>query len=249
MNVGQVAAAVGISVRTLHHWDAVGLLTPSGRTTAGYRSYGEADLQRLQQVLTYRELGFALDEVRVLLDDPAVDVLDHLRRQQELLADRIARLQTVAAMVHRAVEANRMGINLDPQELREVFGADDPTLHAEEAEQRWGGAVAYAQSKAHTSAYSKSDWLRVKAEGDDVRRRFLEAMVAGVTATDPEVLAIAEEHRQQICRNYYELDQAMHRGLADMYVADERFRAHYDAVAPGLAQYIHDAVHANAAGR
>jgi DNA-binding transcriptional MerR regulator len=248
MNVGQVAAAAGISVRTLHHWDAVGLLTPGDRTSAGYRSYGEADLQRLQQVLTYRELGFALDEVRVLLDDPAVDVLDHLRRQQELLADRIARMQTVAAMVHRAVEANRMGINLDPQELREVFGAHDPTLHAEQSEQRWGGTDAYAQSKAHTWSQSKQDWLRVKAEGEDVERRFADAMLAGRPADDPSVTALAEEHRQQISRNYYECDESMHRALADLYVSDERFVAHYDAVSPGLAQYLHDAVHAHAGG-
>ena len=131
MNVGQVAAAAGVSVRTLHHWDAVGLLVPSGRTAAGYRAYAPADLERLQQVLTYRELGFSLDDVRRLLDDPAVDALDHLRRQQELLADRIARLQSVAALVSRAVEARSMGIELDPHELREVFGDEDPTQHAE----------------------------------------------------------------------------------------------------------------------
>ena len=129
MNVGQVAAAAGVSVRTLHHWDAVGLLVPSGRTAAGYRVYAPADLERLQQVLTYRELGFSLDDVRRLLDDPAVDALDHLRRQQELLADRIARLQSVAALVSRAVEARSMGIELDPHELREVFGEHDPTEH------------------------------------------------------------------------------------------------------------------------
>ena len=110
MNVGQVAAAAGVSVRTLHHWDAVGLLVPSGRTASGYRTYSPDDLERLRQVLTYRELEFSLDDVRRLLDDPEVDALDHLRRQQALLADRIARLQSVAALVSRSVEARRMGI-------------------------------------------------------------------------------------------------------------------------------------------
>jgi len=246
MKVGQVAAAAGVSVRTLHHWDAVGLLSPSGRTSSGYRSYDDGDLERLRQVLTYRELGFGLDEIRALLDDPSLDVRDHLRRQQELLAERIARLQSVAALVRRAVEAHSMGINLDPHELREVFGDDDPTGYADEAEQRWGGTDAYKQSHARTSSYSKADWHRVKAEGDEVRSRFVEAMTAGLPAADPSVTEIAEEHRRQISRNYYECDVEMHRGLADMYVADERFRAHYDAVASGLAQYVRDAVHANA---
>ncbi len=185
MNVGEVAAAAGISVRTLHHWDAVGLLVPSGRTAAGYRTYDAADLERLQQVLTYRELGFGLEDVRRLLDDPDVDGLDHLRRQQSLLANRISRLQTVAALVSRAVEARSMGIELDPHELREVFGDEDPTQFAEEARERWGDTDVYAQSHARTSSYSKDDWLQVKAEGEDVERRFAEALAAGLPVVLP----------------------------------------------------------------
>ena len=249
MNVGQVAAAAGVSVRTLHHWDAVGLLVPSGRTAAGYRTYSAGDLERLRQVLTYRELEFSLDDVRKLLDDPEVDALDHLRRQQELLADRIARLQSVAALVSRAVEARSMGIELDPHELREVFGDEDPTQHAEEVRERWGDTDAYAQSHARTSSYGKQDWLEVKAEGDDVERRFAEALAAGLPADDPSVTAIAEDHRQHISRRFYDCSPEMHSSLADMYVADERFTAHYERRAPGLAQYVHDAVKANAAGR
>ena len=246
MNVGQVAAAAGVSVRTLHHWDAVGLLVPSGRTAAGYRTYSAGDLERLRQVLTYRELEFSLDDVRKLLDDPEVDALDHLRRQQQLLADRIARLQSVAALVSRAVEARSMGIELDPHELREVFGDDDPTQHAEEVRERWGDTDAYAQSHARTSKYSKQDWLEVQAEGEDVERRFAEALAAGLPADEPSVTAIAEDHRQHISRRFYDCSPEMHSSLADMYVGDERFEAHYERRAPGLAQYVHDAVKANA---
>lgn len=246
MHVGQVAAAAGVSVRTLHHWEAVGLLVPSGRTAAGYRTYSAADLARLQQVLTYRELAFSLDDVRRLLDDPEVDALDHLRRQQSLLADRIARLQSVAALVSRAVEARSMGIELDPHELREVFGDDDPTAHAEEARERWGETDAYRQSHARTSSYSKDDWLAVTAEGEDVERRFADALAAGLPADDPSVTAIAEDHRQHISRRFYDCSREMHGSLADTYVVDERFTAHYERRAVGLAQYVHDAVKANA---
>ena len=248
MNVGEVAAAAGVSVRTLHHWDAVGLLVP-GKDGNGYRRYSDADLERLRQVLVYRELGFPLDEIGRLLDDPEVDSLAHLRRQQQLLADRITRLQTVAALVSRAVEATSMGINLDPQELREVFGDDDPTEHAAEARERWGDTDAYRQSQQRTSRYSKQDWLRVKAEAEDVERRFAEALAAGLPADDPAVTAIAEDHRLQIDRSFYECSHEMHSSLADMYLSDERFTAHYEQIAPGLAQYVHDAVHANAASR
>lgn len=248
MNVGEVAAAIGVSVRTLHHWDAIGLVVP-GKNANGYRRYGPADLERLRQVLVYRELGFALDAVQRLLDDPDVDALAHLRRQQSLLADRIARLQDVAALVHRAVEAHDMGIELDPHELREVFGEHDPTEHAEEARERWGDTDAYRQSHARTSRYGKQDWLRIRDEQQGIERRFVEALAAGLPADDPQVRAIAEDHRRSIDDRFYDCDHGMHRALADMYVADERFTAHYEQIAPGLAQYVHDAVHANAAGR
>ena len=142
-----------------------------------------------------------------------------------------------------------MGIELDPHELREVFGDEDPTQHAEEARERWGDTDAYAQSHARTSSYTKQDWLAVKAEGEDVERRFAEALAAGLPAHDPSVRAIAEDHRQHISRRFYDCSREMHGSLADTYVADERFAAHYDRRAPGLAQYVHDAVKANAAAR
>ena len=246
MQIGEVAAATGVSVRTLHHWHDVGLLVPSGRTASGYRSYDADDLERLQQVLTYRELGFALGDVKQLLDEPDVDVLDRLRRQQQLLADRIARLHAVATLVHRAVEARSMGIELAPHEIREVFGEHDPAEHADEARERWGDTDAYAQSHARTSAWSKQDWLRVKAEGEDVERRFAAALAAGLEPDDPAVTAIAEDHRLHISRRFYECSRETHVGLAELYVSDERFAAHYERAAPGLAQYVSAAVKANA---
>ena len=248
MNVGQVAAAAGVSVRTLHHWDAIGLLVPH-KGANGYRDYGPAELDRLQQVLTYRELGFGLDEVKALLDDPHVDALAHLRRQQELLADRIARLQDVAALVHRAVEAKSMGIELEPHELREVFGDEDPTQWQAEAQERWGDTDAYRQSRERTSSYGKQDWLRLKEEMASLDARFAAALAAGLPASSPEARAVAEEHRQHLSRSYYDCSYEMHVGLGEMYVADERFTAHYERIAPGLAQYVCDAVRENAAAR
>lgn len=173
--------------------------------------------------------------MRRLLDDPDVDALDHLRRQQSLLADPIARLQSVAALVLRAVEARSMGIELDPHELREVLGHDDPTQHAEEVRERWGDTDAYAQSHARTSTCSKQDWLEVQAEGEDVERRFAEALAAGLPADDPTVTAIAEDHRQHISRRFCDGSPEMHSSLADMHVADERFEAHDERRAMGLA--------------
>src|SRR3954468_16829309 len=91
MNVGEVAALTGVTVRTLHHYDRIGLLSPSERTAAGYRRYTPSDLDRLHRVLVYRELGFPLEEVATLLDDPDADPAAHLRRQHRLLRERLRR--------------------------------------------------------------------------------------------------------------------------------------------------------------
>jgi DNA-binding transcriptional MerR regulator len=249
MNVGEVAALAGVTVRTLHHYDRIGLLSPSERTPAGYRRYTPSDLDRLHQVLVYRELGFPLEEIATLLDDPAADPLAHLRRQLALLRDRLDRTRAMVAAVEKEMEAHTMGISLTPEERFEVFGENDPSQYDAEVEQRWGETDAYRESRRRTSSYTKEDWLRIKAEGADVERRFAEALRSGVAADSEQAMDVAEEHRQHISRWFYDCPPEMHAGLGRMYVEDERFTAHYEQIAPGLAQYVSTAVQANAARR
>ncbi|MGW0824348.1 MerR family transcriptional regulator [Streptomyces sp. NPDC002845] len=245
--VGQVAGFAGITVRTLHHYDEIGLLVPGERSHAGHRRYSEADLDRLQQILFYRELGFPLDEVAALLDDPDADPRAHLRRQHELLTARIEKLQKMAAAVEHAMEARKMGINLTPEEKFEVFGDKDPEMYAEEAEQRWGGTETYAESQRRAASYTKEDWKRMQAEVADWSERYDALMAAGEPPTGERAMDMAEEHRQHISQWFYECPYDMHRGLAEMYVSDERFKAFYDSMRPGLAEHLRDAIAANAA--
>ncbi|MFF8284043.1 MerR family transcriptional regulator [Streptomyces albus] len=246
-SVGQVAGFAGVTVRTLHHYDEIGLLVPSGRTAAGHRRYTDADLDRLQQILFYRELGFPLDEVAVLLDDPDADPVGHLRRQHGLLTARIARLKEMAAAVERAMEARKMGVNLTPEEKFEVFGDFDPDVHQEEAERRWGGTAAWRESQRRAASYTKDDWKRLTREMDRIHRAVAERMAAGDPADAPAVRDLVEEHRRFISRTSYPCDHTMHTRLGEMYVADERFTATYEAIRPGLARYLRDAIAANAA--
>jgi DNA-binding transcriptional MerR regulator len=247
MQVGEVAALAGITVRALHHYDRIGLLSPSERTAAGYRRYTVADLDRLHRVLVYRELGFSLEEVATLLDDPDADPAAHLRRQHRLLQERIERARAMVVAVEKEMEARQMGISLTPEERFEVFGENDPAQYADEVEERWGDTDAYRESRRRTASYGKDDWLQIKAEGEDVERRFAEAMAAGIPADDARAMDVAEAHRRHIGRWFYDCPPAMHAGLGRMYVEDERFAAHYEQIAPGLAQYVSTAVQANAA--
>ena len=247
MNVGEVAALAGVTVRTLHHYDRIGLLSPSGRTAAGYRQYSPADLDRLHQVLLYRELGFPLEEVATLLDDPAADPEAHLRRQHALLRDRLERTTAMVAAVEKQMEARAMGIALTPEERFEVFGAHDPAEHDAEVSERWGQTEAYAQSKRRTADYTKDDWLTIEAEQEEIGTRLVQAMQSDVPADSERAMDLAEAHRRSISRWFYECSPEMHAGLGRMYVEDERFAAHYEQRAPGLARYVRDAVQANAA--
>ncbi|HEV2088217.1 MAG TPA: MerR family transcriptional regulator [Cryptosporangiaceae bacterium] len=247
--VGQVAALAGVTVRTLHHYDAIGLLSPSGRTYAGYRRYDDADLERLQQILYYRELGFPLEEIATLLDDPRADAAAHLRRQHELLTVRMKRLQEMVTAIEFAMEAHKVGISLTPEERFEVFGGFDPDEHAEEAAERWGDTDAYRESARRASRYTKADWQRFKAESEAWAARLAELMRSGTPADSPEAMDLAEEHRQQISQWFYECGYEIHTGLADMYVEDPRFTAHYERLEPGMAAYLNEAIHANAVSR
>src|SRR5438270_9959663 len=245
-SVGQVARLAGVSVRTLHHYHQIGLLVPSGHTPAGYRRYVDADLDRLQRVLFYRELGFPLEQIVTLLDDPAIDPQAHLRRQHDLLIQRIERLTEMVTAVERAMEAEKMGISLTPEERFEVFGEHDPAQYAEEAEQRWGETDAYKQSMQRTQRYTKEDWLKIKQEQADLQERLVAAFRSGTAPDSEAAMNLAEDHRQQISRWFYDCGYDVHRGLAQMYLADPRFTKNYEDLAPGLAQWVHDAILANA---
>ena len=247
LTVGAVARLAGVTIRTLHHYDEIGLLKASGRSDAGYRRYADADLDRLQRILFYRELGFGLDQIRDVMTDGGADAVGHLRRQHALLLDRIGRLERMAAAVEKAMEARTMGISLTPEERFVVFGDFNPDDYAAEVEQRWGDTDAYRESARRTARYTKADWERIKAQGQAAIEQVVGAMNAGKPADGPEAMAGAEAHRQQITDAFYQCTYEIQVGLAEMYVADARFTATYEKIAPGLAQYIHDAIKANAA--
>ena len=249
LTVGSVARLAGVTVRTLHHYDEIGLLKASGRSDAGYRRYADADLDRLQRILFYRELGFGLDQIKDVMSNGDADAVGHLRRQHAMLLDRIGRLERMAAAVEKAMEARTMGINLTPEERFEVFGDFNPDDYATEVEERWGDTDAYRESAKRAARYTKADWERIKAQGQAAIEQVVGAMNAGKPADSPDAMAGAEAHRQQISDAFYDCTYEIHLGLAEMYLADARFTATYEKIARGLAQYLHDAIKANAASQ
>ena len=245
LTVGEVAEQLDVTVRTLHHYDEIGLLVPSERTSAGYRLYTHKDIVRLQHVVVYRRLGFALEEIALMLDDPAADVGEHLRRQRKAVMSRLDEMRDLVAAIDRALEKEMKGVNLTKDEQKELFGDGFSDEYAAEAGHRWGETDSWKQSQSRTSKYTKEDWVQIKDEGAANSNAFVAAMNESVPPDSEQAMDLAEGARAQITKWFYDCSYEIHRGLAQMYLADPRFTKTYEDIAPGLAQYVHDAIIAN----
>jgi DNA-binding transcriptional MerR regulator len=244
LTVGQVAEQFDLTVRTLHHYDEIGLLTPSERSLAGYRLYTGDDLTRLQHVVVYRRLGFALEEIALLLDHPE-SVEQHLRRQRAAVMTRLDEMRGLVEAIDRALEREMNDQPATTDDMKELFGEGFEDAQAE-AEQRWGDSDAWKESKRRTKNYTKQDWAEIKAESDAVHEAFTAAIDAGEPPTSTVAMDAAELHRRSIHDRFYDCPPPVHRNLGDLYISDPRFTATYDEIRQGMAQYVRDAIHANA---
>lgn len=197
-------------------------------------------------MLFYKELGFDLDEIRTIMSDPGFDRREALEQQRRLIAEQRLRLTALLELLDKTIAADEGGVRMTTEELFEVFGDFDPAEYEDEVKERWGDTEAYRESARRTSRYTKEDWARFHAEGEQQMARMLELFDAGVAPDSPEAMDVAEEARLQIDRWFYPCSREMHSALGDMYVADARFTAHYDRHRPGLAAWFRDAIHANA---
>lgn len=247
--VGAVARIAGVSVRTLHHYESIGLLAPSARSPAGYRLYTDHDLLRLQQIMIGRKLGLSLEGIRRLLDDPAVDRRELLLQQRAQLLERVRDDQAVVRSIDAALRLlgeSRTGASA-VMDMKQIFDGFDPAEYQDEAQARWGQTEAYQESTRRASKYSEEDWRRFKAEWDEIMSDAAAALRANRSPDDPQVMAIAERHRQSIDRWFYPCSATMHVGLANMYEMDPRFAKNIDRYAESLTPFWSAAIRANAA--
>ncbi|MFL5322252.1 MAG: MerR family transcriptional regulator [Myxococcaceae bacterium] len=241
--VSQVARMSKLSVRALHHYDEIGLLHPSGRSEAGYRLYEQRDLERLQQILFYRELGFPLEEIGRILLDPKRDARAALLAQRELLKEKAQHFAALVRSVDEAISSLEKGTTMNPEKMFDGF---DPSQYEEETKEKWGDTDQYKESKKRSAKYTKEDWKRYQSEAAALIEELAKLFDAKVPADSDRAKAIAESHRKQISKWFYECTPEIHRGLGEMYVADERFAANYERVRAGLTRYFRDAIVANA---
>lgn len=245
LTVGRTAELVGVSVRTLHHWDEIGLVRPTERTWSDYRVYQAADIERIQQVLLHRELGLSLAEVRAVLDDPDTDVVAQLDRQRAVLSERLDRLRRMIAAVDRMKEAHMSEQKLTAEQQAEILGDGWDPAWQDEAQENWGDTPEWAQSEKIKARMGVDDWKRVKEENDRLEADLAAAMTAGAQPGSEEANALAERHRASIGQ-WFDVTVQKQVCISRMYVQDPRFTAHYDERAEGLAAWLTAIIDANA---
>jgi len=244
--VNQVAQLAGVTLRTLRYYDKIGLLTPHTRTEAGYRIYSPADVEKLQQILFFRELDFPLARINEILNNPLFDRRDALKMQAEHLEKRAARYRKLSQLARETLRNLEGGNKMDKKDMFEGFDYDqmleEQKQYEDEVKERWGNTEAYKESMSKTARYTKEDWERI----NEVQMQNLKDLCglynAKVPHDDPRVQEVVDRSRKFISDNFYECPPEALGCLGQMYVTDERFTAYYDKFAPGLASYYNDAI-------
>lgn len=239
--IGELATLAGVTVRTLHHYDEIGLLSPRTRLPNGYRVYAASDVDELQQILTYRELDLSLEEIADILRKavvPEKTLMDARKR----VAKRIEKLFRIADSLDRAIDSHTKGLKMTDHQKLEAFGEFSPETYESEVARRWGDTSVFAESQQRTSRYSPEDWTRVHTELDDIYARFAALMSDGASSDSGPAAALVDEHRAHITKWYYSCSPEIHAGLGLMYVEDERFRSNIDKAGEGIAEFMSEAI-------
>jgi DNA-binding transcriptional MerR regulator len=243
--VKKLGETAGVSTRTIRYYDEIELLKPARTNSSGYRIYGQKEVDRLQQILFYKELGVGLDEIKDILDDPDFDATKALQKHREALLDRRTQLDQLIANVNKTLRVKEGRITMSDKEKFEGF----KEKMVEENEKRYGkevrgkyGDKAVDESNAKVMNMSQEDYEKVTGLEHEIKKTLGEAFKTGDPASNAAQNA-ADLHRQWITFYWGHYSKEAHAGLAQMYVDDKRFKAYYDAQQDGMAEFLRDAIH------
>jgi DNA-binding transcriptional MerR regulator len=239
--VHEVSSLAGVSVRTLHYYHEIGLLTPSSVRENGYREYTDVELARLQQILFFRELEFSLEKIKEVMSSPEYRPFEALVAQRRLLELKQKRITSLLDTLDKTIISMKGDGVMSNDDKFSAF--NDPTYqqYKDEAEKRWGLTDAYKQSMERVGKMSESDLKRIKEESDDITKKLAGLFLKEVSPSDASVQEQIDRHYRNIS-NFYDPGYAMYKGLGQMYVQDPRFRCTYDNYAPGIADFMRDAM-------
>ncbi len=238
MHIKEFAKLTGVSVRTLHYYDEIGLLKPAfvGEQN-GYRDYDEKSLERMIEILFYRELDFPLKSILEILSSPDYDKAAAIRRQKELL---IMKKEHLEKLIYALDEAEKGEIPMNAFNNNEYEAARKQ--YADEVKQRWGNTDAYKESEQKTAGYSADKWNDITAGLNEVLSEFSVALKNGEAPESQTVQLLVKKLQNYITDNFYTCTPEILAGLGQMYVADERFKNNIDKNGSGTAEFVSDAI-------
>jgi DNA-binding transcriptional MerR regulator len=237
--VNQLARLAGISRRTLHHYDAIGLLAPAATGDNGYRYYDEASALALQQILCYRQLGFSLEQIKTLLHRPDFDLLAALEGHKRALGQQVERLDQLIHTVEQTILHLKGEIEMSTKDFYTGFDEEQQKRYEEEASQRWG-AESVAESSPRWNANTPAQKNAILAEGNEISLGIAGSMELGFD--HPTVQYWIRRWHQSIDTNFYPCSLEIFEALGHGYVSDPRFTAFYEKVRPGLAAFMERAM-------
>lgn len=237
--VQQLAKIAGVTVRTLHHYDHIGLLKPSSRNAARYRFYGETELLRLQQILFFKELDFNLEDIARIIDSPGFNPVEALEAHKQQLKKRAERLDTLLDTIDKTIRKLKgEKIQMSDEELYGGLSKEQAEAYAEEAKQRWDPRLV-EESNARVKRWSKEKWAEVNEELEDILKQL--AALMGTPVGDKKVQALVARHHAYM-NNFFEIKASMYRNFAKLYTEDLRFRAYFEKYRAGLADHLAEAI-------
>ena len=237
MKINEVSKLTGVTVRTLHYYDEIGLLAPTGVTEAGYRLYDENALFRLAQIMFFKELDFPLEEIKKIMSRPDFDTQKALLNQKELLMKKRGRLDGLISLVDKTLEG---GFNMSFNEFNNTEIEKAKAKYAKEAKEKYGDTQEYSQFCEKTNKYTKQDWDEVNSKMLIIFKKFADVMDKAPESSEAQ--ALVKEWQGYISDNFYKCPDEVLQGLGQMYVNDERFKENIDKTKSGLAEYISKAI-------
>jgi len=242
--VNKLSKISGVSARTLRYYDEIGLLKPAHIASSGYRWYGQDELETLQQILFYRELDFPLDEIKNILHAENFDIEQSFEHHLTELNKKLMRLDTLIKNITKSMSAMKGTITMTNPEKFEGFKQD----LIDENEQKYGAEIRtkYGESIVDASNTKLKGLTQSQYDAAERLRTAYEEKLKQAVETDDPTNTLAQEacdlHRQWLCVFYPKYDKEYHKGLGEMYVTDERFKANYEKIANGAAAFFRDAI-------
>ncbi len=243
--VQKLARLAGITTRTLRYYDEIGLLKPARINSSGYRIYGQAEVDRLQQILFYRELGVDLETIKQIVTAPSFDRVKALKEHREQLLAKKKQLDLLITNVDKTIAMTEGRITMTDKEKFEGFKQkmidDNEKQYGEEIRKKYGDETVN-KSNEKLLNMTPEEYEEVTHLANEVKATLAEAFKTGDPASDIAQKA-ADLHKRWLTYFWSEYSKEAHARLAQMYVDDERFKAYYDEKQPGTAQFLRDAIH------